>query len=61
MANRVNITPILEQIMGVSQIKSKEDLEKLISALRKMGDDELTTKEMAEIAEAINTDKAVSP
>lgn len=64
MDKGVNITAVLESILGTSEINSKEDIELLIQALRSMPEDtKLTPESMAEIAEAIKnskTDKALA-
>lgn len=45
-----NITPILEHLFGTSEIKTKEDLQMLVDALRSMPEDtEINTESMAEI------------
>lgn len=53
-----NITPILEHLLGTSEIKTKEDLQMLVDALESMPPDtEINTESMAEIMEIINSKK----
>lgn len=53
-----NITPILEDLLGVSEIEREEDLRMLIEALKSMPEDtEITTENMAELMDIIKAKK----
>lgn len=53
-----NITPILEHILGTSEIDSAEDLQKLIDTLESMPEDTIiNTENMAKIMDVINSNK----
>lgn len=53
-----NITPILEHILGTSEIDSAEDLQMLIEALESMPEDtKINNENMSQIMEAIKLKK----
>lgn len=55
---KTNITPILEHILGTSEIDSEEDLQMLVDALKSMPPDtKITTSNMAEIMNKIKSNK----
>lgn len=52
MEDKINITPILEHILGISKINSEEDLRLLIKVLRDGGNRPLlNSKNMADLME----------
>ena len=54
--NQINITPILEHVLGTSEISSAEDLQMVIDALKELPPDmEFNSEDMAEIMEKIKT------
>lgn len=58
MKKRTNITPILEQVFGISAISKKEELQKLSKALREHSDINIfDTKQMAALMESIKKGK----
>lgn len=53
-----NITPLLEQILGVAQIRGKEGIKALSKALREMGDEPMLKPEnLAKLMENIKNQK----
>ena len=59
LSKRTNITPILEHVLGVSEIDNEKDLRMLIDALDSMPEDaEINTENMAKIMEKIKEQKA---
>ncbi len=56
----INITPILEHVLGVSEINSAEDLQMLIDALEEMPEDsKVNAQNMAEIMDRIKAKKDI--
>lgn len=56
---KINLTPIFEHVLGISEINSKEDLLKVIEALELEGDKPLFTEEqITAIMKAKGTDEA---
>lgn len=55
--SRINITPLLEQVLGVSQINSKKELQELIKLLKGVPDERLNPRNLAELMEKINKKK----
>lgn len=48
---RVNITAVLEKILGTSQIQSEEQLDELIQTLKDSDEELLSAQELAELME----------
>lgn len=54
MEKRINITPILETVFGISEISKREHIQRLIKALRENSDINIfDTKRMAELMQSI--------